>query len=233
MYCRISLIILVQMNKDNSQIQKTKRTTLNRLPKRGHYDTKTLYSILDSALICHVAYVYKGEPRVIPTAFARIENDFYIHGSRVAGNIKALASGITASISVTRLDGLVLARSGFNHSMNYRSVIIYGSGMKVENDDEKLPILNGFIDHLIPGRSDDGLKPISKQDLIDTTVIRYSLNEMSAKIRTGHPNDEDDDYNLPVWAGIIPIHRQFGEPITDPKMRHSTPTPDYAKHYQK
>ena len=221
------------MNKDNSQIQKTKRTTLNRLSKRGHYDKKTLYSILDSAPICHIAYVYEGEPRVIPTAFARIENDFFIHGSRVAGNIKALASGIMASISITRLDGLVLARSGFNHSMNYRSVIIYGAGIKIEKKEEKRPILNAFIDHLVPGRSDDGLKPISEQDLIDTTVIRYPLNEMSAKIRTGHPNDEDEDYNLPVWAGVIPILRQFGEPITDPKMRYPTPTPDYAKNYQK
>ena len=221
------------MNKNNSQIQRTKRTTLNRLSKRGHYDKNTLYSILDSALICHIAYVYEGEPRVIPTAFARIENDFFIHGSRVAGNIKALASGIMASISITRLDGLVLARSGFNHSMNYRSVIIYGAGVKVEKNEEKSPILNAFIDHLIPGRSDDGLKPISEQDLIDTTVIRYPLNEMSAKIRTGHPNDDEEDYNLPVWAGVIPIIRQFGEPITDPKMRHPTPTPDYAKTYQK
>ena len=221
------------MNKDNSQNKKTKRTTLNRLPKRGHYDTKILYSILDSALICHISYVFEGEPRVIPTAFARIENEFFIHGSRVAGNIKALASGIMACISITRLDGLVLARSGFNHSMNYRSVIIYGSGIKVDSDEEKLPILNAFIDQLIPGRSDDGLKPISKQDLIDTTVIRYPLNEMSAKIRTGHPNDENDDYNLPVWAGVIPILRQFGEPITDPKMRYPTPIPDYAKNYQK
>mgnify|MGYP001187127881 FL=1 len=148
------------MNKDNSQNQKTKRTTLNRLPKRGHYDTKTLYSILDSALICHISYIYEGEPRVIPTAFARIENEFFIHGSRVAGNIKALASGIMACISITRLDGLVLARSGFNHSMNYRSVIIYGSGVKVDSNEEKLPILNAFIDQLVPGRSDDGLKPI-------------------------------------------------------------------------
>ena len=117
--------------------------------------------------------------------------------------------------------------------MNYRSVIIYGAGIKVEKHEEKRPILNAFIDHLIPGRSDDGLKPISEQDLIDTTVIRYPLNEMSAKIRTGHPNDDEEDYNLPVWAGVIPIIRQFGEPITDPKMRHPTPTPDYAKTYQK
>ena len=133
------------MKKCNSQNKKTKRTTLNRLPKRGHYDQETLYSILDSALICNVAYVHEDEPRVIPTAFARIENEFFIHGSRVAGNIKALASGIMACISVTRLDGLVLARSGFNHSMNYRSVIIYGSGTKVDSDKEKLPILNAFI----------------------------------------------------------------------------------------
>ncbi|MBR62139.1 MAG: flavin-nucleotide-binding protein [Dehalococcoidia bacterium] len=221
------------MNKNKPQIKKTKRTTLNRFPNRGQYDTDTIYSILDSALICHIAYVYKDEPRIIPTAFARIENDLFIHGSRVAGNIKALASGIMASISITRLDGLVLARSGFNHSMNYRSVIIHGTGTKVENNEEKFSILNVFIDHLIPGRSDDGLKPISEQDLIDTTVIRYPLNEMSAKIRTGHPNDEDEDYNLPVWAGVIPILRQFGEPITDPKMRHSTPAPDYVKNYHK
>jgi len=221
------------MNKHNSQNKKTKRTTLNRLPQRGHYDQETLYSILDSALICNVAYVHESEPRAIPTAFVRIENEFFIHGSRVAGNIKALASGIMACISVTRLDGLVLARSGFNHSMNYRSVIIYGSGTKVDSNEEKLPILNAFIDHLIPGRSDDGLKPISKQNLIDTTLIKYPLNEVSAKIRTGHPNDENDDYNLPVWAGIIPILRQFGDPITDPKMRFPTAVPDYVKTYQK
>lgn len=216
----------------NSSNKKTSRTKINRLPKRGCYDQETLYSILDSALICHVGYILDGEPRVIPTAFARIENEFFIHGSRVAGNIKALASGIMACITVTRLDGLVLARSGFNHSMNYRSVIIYGNGTKVQ-ENEKLNILNAFIDHLIPGRSSDGLKPISKQDLLDTTVIRYPLNEMSAKVRVGHPNDDEEDYDLPVWSGIIPIIREFGEPITDPKMRHTTPMPNYVKYYNK
>ena len=222
-----------EMNKNYSQNKKTKRTTINRKPKRAHYDKKTLYSIIDSALICHVSYIHDGEPRVIPTAFARVENEIFIHGSRVAGNIKALATGIMASICVTRLDGLVLARSGFNHSMNYRSVIIYGSGIEVDDKEEKYSILNKFMDYLIPGRSEDGLKPISKQDINATTLIRYTLNEMSAKIRTGHPIDDDEDYNLPVWAGVIPIFRQFGEPITDPKMRHSVSIPDFVKNYHK
>ena len=213
--------------------KKTRRPTINRMPKRAYYDREVIYPILDSALICHISYVIKGEPRLIPTAFARIEDEIFIHGSRVAGNIKALASGIMACISVTRLDGLVLARSGFNHSMNYRSVIIYGSGTKVEQKAEKLTVLNAFMDHLVPGRSDDGLKPISNKDLLDTTVISYPLNEMSAKIRVGPPNDDEKDYELPVWAGTIPIMRQFGDPITDPLMRHSTSVPDYIKNYER
>ncbi len=221
------------MDDRNSPNMKTTRTTINRMPKRACYDREVIYTILDSALICHVSYVSKDEPRVIPTAFARIGDEIFIHGSRVAGNIKALASGIMACISVTRLDGLVLARSGFNHSMNYRSVIIHGSGTKVESKADKLTVLNAFMDHLVPGRSNDGLKPISNRDILDTTIISYPLNEMSAKIRVGHPNDEDEDYELEVWAGIIPIMRQFGEPITDPKMRHPTPVPDYINNYEK
>ncbi len=220
------------MNK-NYINEKTKRTTINRKPQRAHYDQKTIYSIIDSGLICHISYIHEGEPRIIPTAFARIDNELFIHGSRVAGNMKVLATGIMASICITHLDGLVLARSGFNHSMNYRSVIIYGSGNIVDDEKEKSALLNKFTDYIIPGRSKDGLKPISKQDINATTLIRYQLNEMSAKIRTGHPIDDEEDYKLRVWAGVIPISRQFGEPITDPKMRHSIPIPNYVKNYEK
>ena len=214
-----------------STFVKTAKTKIKRLPKRGNYDRETIYRIIDEALICHVGFTMDCEPYVIPTAIARVDNDIYIHGSRVSRMLKHLVQGEPACIVVTQLDGLVLARSGFHHSMNYRSVVVFGNGVPVVGP-EKRKILDTFVDKLIPGRLAD-IRPINRKELAATTVIKFELNEVSAKIRSGPPVDDMEDYDLPIWAGELPLGMKTGKPVTDPDMRMEVPVPAYVKRYKR
>jgi len=213
-------------------IQKTSRTTLHRLPKRASYDRETINSILDEALICHVGFVADGQPYVIPTGFARIGDDLYIHGSSASRMLRTLAGGIDVSIAVTLIDGLVLARPAFHHSMNYRSVVILGKAELVSDPQEKLTALEAFTEHIVPGRWADVRWP-SDLELKATTVLRLPITEASAKIRTGDPVDDDEDYAMDVWAGVIPLQLVPGSPVNDTKLTAGTAVPDHVNNYKR
>lgn len=213
--------------KDSTQ---TERTRIKRLPSRGAYDRQTIYSILDEGMICHVGYIFDGQPYVIPTGYARIENDLYIHGSSASRMLRNLAAGIDVCVTVTLLDGLVLARSAFHHSMNYRSVVILGKAVLVEDQDEKNVALEAFSEHIIPGRWPEIRWP-SELELKATSVLKLSIDEASAKVRTGAPKDDEEDYSMDVWAGVIPLKLTPGEPIADPAMETKTPVPEHVSKY--
>ncbi|HEU4480139.1 MAG TPA: pyridoxamine 5'-phosphate oxidase family protein, partial [Pyrinomonadaceae bacterium] len=195
---------------------KTERTTLRRLPLRGSYDRDVVYKILDEAFICHVGFVVDGQPFVIPTGFGRIRDKLYIHGSQASRMLRTLKTGVAACVTVTLVDGLVLARSAFHHSINYRSVVIFGNATLVEDAQEKLAALLAFSEHVIRGRWDDVREP-TEQELKSTTVLVLPLEEVSAKVRTGPPIDDEADYELPVWAGVIPLQVVAGKAIPDPR----------------
>jgi len=209
----------------------TERTTLKRLPKRGQYDHAIVFGILDEGFICHVGFVSEGKPIVIPTAYARIGEDLYIHGSAASRMLRSLEAGIDVCLTVTLVDGLVLARSAFHHSINYRSVVIFGTAKLVEDPAEKLKALHAFTDHIVPGRWQE-VRPPTESELRATTVLRLSLVEVSAKVRTGPPIDDEEDYQLPVWAGVVPLTIQAGIPIDDERLNGIEP-PDYARNYSR
>src|SRR5947207_608035 len=180
----------------------TERTTLKRLPKRAEYDRATIYDILDEAFICHVGFNIDGKPVVIPTSYARIGDELYIHGSAASRMLRSLEQGIDVCVTVTLIDGLVLARSAFHHSINYRSVVVFGNAKAVDDLDEKSAALHAFTDHVVPERWEEIRWP-NESELRATLVLKLSLVEVSAKVRTGPPLDDDEDYSLPVWAGVI------------------------------
>jgi uncharacterized protein len=211
---------------------KTERTTVKRLPKRGAYDRDTIYPILDEALICHVGFAVNGQPYVIPTGFARIGDDLYIHGSSASRMLRNLAQGIDVCVTVTLLDGLVLARSAFHHSMNYRSVVILGKASLVEDAEEKYKALEAFTEHVIPGRWADIRWP-SDLELKATSVLKLPIKEASAKIRIGGPIDDDEDYAMNVWAGVIPISLHPSAPVADEKLAEGVKVPDHAVDYRR
>lgn len=208
----------------------TERTTLKRLPKRGVYDRDIVYGILDEGFICHVGFAVDGRPFVIPTGYARVDDQLYIHGSQVSRMLRTLAEGVDVCVTVTLLDGLVLARSAFHHSMNYRSVVIFGRAAIVEHREAKLAALLAFSEHVIPGRWDEVRVP-SEQELKATTVLSVPLIEVSAKVRSGPPLDDEEDYALNVWAGVIPLQVVAGEPISDPRLPEGIEPPPYALNY--
>jgi len=210
-----------------SDFSPTERTSLRRLPKRGHFDRETVYSILDEGFICHVGFVADGQPYVIPTGYTRIDDKLYIHGSAASRMLKTLSEGIDVCVTVTLLDGLVLARSAFHHSINYRSVVALGKATIVENQEEKISALYAFSEQAIPGRWKDVRQP-TESELKATSVLRLQLNEVSAKIRTGPPLDDDEDYQLPIWAGVVPLAISAGVPIADPRLDNGLQPPDYA-----
>jgi hypothetical protein len=210
----------------------TQRTTLNRLPKRGVYDRELVYRILDEGFICHVSFVVDGQPFVIPTGYARIADQLYIHGSQVSRMLRTLAQGIDVCIAVTLVDGIVLARSAFHHSINYRSVVIFGCAAMVEEKQAKLAALFAFSEHVIPGRWNDVRKP-TEQELKATTVLSLPLLEVSAKVRTGPPIDDEEDYALNVWAGVLPLRMIAGEPIDDPRLPETIEPPTYTLNYRR
>jgi nitroimidazol reductase NimA-like FMN-containing flavoprotein (pyridoxamine 5'-phosphate oxidase superfamily) len=209
--------------------RKTDKTTITRLPKRGQYDQELIHQILDEALICTLAYVKDGEPYQIPTAFNRVGNKIYIHGSVGAGYMRYLAeSDQTVCISVTHLDGLVLARSAFNHSANYRSVIIFSKAQRVTDKQELYAVLEAFTNKVQPGRWDDVRKP-TENEWKATMLLSFELDEVSAKVRSGGPSDDEEDYKLPIWAGVIPISVQRTTPIPDPVLSSDINLPNYLK----
>ena len=193
------------------------RTQVRRLPKRGHYDPAVIHSILDEGFICHVAFVHEGAPVVIPTGYARSGDILYIHGSAASRMLRALEQGVAVSIAVTLLDGLVLARSAFHHSMNYRSVVIFGTAIAVTDPEEKNDALRLFTEQVVPGRWAEVRWP-TPQELKGTTVLKVALGEASAKVRVGGPVDDEEDYALPIWAGVLPLKIAVGEPVNDDRL---------------
>jgi uncharacterized protein len=210
----------------------TERTKLKRLPKRGHFDRETVYGILDEGFICHVGFAPEGRPVVIPTGYARVNDKLYIHGSQASRMLRTLSGGVDACVTVTLIDGLVLARSAFHHSMNYRSVVIFGRATLVEDREEKLAALLALSEHIVRGRWAEVREP-TEQELVQTTVLEMPLIEASAKIRTGPPLDDEEDYSLPVWAGVLPLRLETGEPIKDPRLPDGIDVPDYIRNYNR
>ena len=194
------------------------------------FDRAAINSILDEGLFCHVAFVEAGRPVVIPTLYARDGDVVYLHGSRASRMLRALAAGVDVCLTVTLLDGLVLARSIFHHSANYRSVVVFGRATPVEGDAEKLAALRALSEHVVPGRWNDVRHP-NARELRATTVLALPLDEASAKVRSGPPVDDEDDYQLPVWAGVIPLRLSPSPPEPDPRLPPGTPTPSYVRHY--
>lgn len=195
-------------------VARTGRSTVRRKPNRGHYDRATIHAILDEALICHVGFALGGRPWTVPTAFARIGDYLYLHGAARNFALRALAGGAEGCVTVTLIDGLVLARSAFNHSINYRSVMLFGRAEAVEDGEEKERVLVALVDHMVPGRSMATRLP-TREELRATLVVRFPIEEGSAKVRTGGPIDEPGDYALPYWAGVIPVTLLRGEPQPD------------------
>ena len=200
---------------------KTDRNKVKRLPKRGHYDRQTIYEILDGTFLCHVGFVADGQPFVITTAFGREGDKIYIHGSSKSRMLMNAEKGIPVCVTVTHLDGLVLARSSFHHSMNYRSAVIFGTAKKVEGE-EKEKGLFVISENILKGRWDEARVPNDKE-LKATTVLCIEIESASAKVRTGPPGDEEEDYALPVWAGVIPFYQGIGQPENDPLLADGIP----------
>lgn len=195
----------------------THRTTLKRLPQRGAFDRTTVYQILDEAFICHVGFAVDDQPFVIPTGYGRVDDQLYIHGSAASRMLRSIATGVPVCVTVTLLDGLVLARSAFHHSVNYRSVVILGTATLVEDASEKLTALHAITEHILPGRWAEVREP-NEQELKATTVLALPLSEVSAKVRTGPPKDDAEDMTWPVWAGELPLQLITRAPIADPYL---------------
>jgi uncharacterized protein len=203
----------------------TDRTKVHRLPKRAVYDTAQVHSILDEGYLCHVGFSVDGQPYVIPTGYARAGNLIYIHGSAASRMLRSLDRGVDVCLTVTLLDGFVLARSAFHHSMNYRSVMVLGKARLVSDPEEKRKALECFTNHIVPGRWDEVRLP-TDQELKATSVLALALDEVSAKVRTGPPIDDDEDYALPIWAGVVPVLTKVGEPVSDGRMPPESPAMD-------
>jgi len=208
----------------------TDRTKLKRLPKRGHFDCETVYGILDEGFICHIGFVVDGHPVVIPTGYARVDDKLYIHGSQASRMLRTLSGGVDACVTVTLVDGLVLARSAFHHSINYRSVVVFGRATLVSDPDEKNAALFAFSEQVLKGRWNDVREP-TEVELKQTSVLCLPLKEASAKVRTGPPIDDEEDYALPIWAGVVPLKLVAGEPIKDPRLPEGIEAPSYASEY--
>jgi nitroimidazol reductase NimA-like FMN-containing flavoprotein (pyridoxamine 5'-phosphate oxidase superfamily) len=207
------------------------RVRVRRLPKRGHYDRATLHGVLDAGFICHVGYVIDGQPYVTPTAYWREGDVVYWHGSSASRMLRAQAAGIPVCVTVTHLDGLVVARSGFHHSINYRSAMLFGNAEKVEDKAEKEAAMAAFVDRIYPGRWQT-LRPVNNQEMKATTILRMAIDEASAKIRTGPPVDDEEDYGLPIWAGVINLHSVVGNIESDPRLMAGVPVPADIEPYE-
>jgi len=208
----------------------TPRTRLVREAHRAVYDREAAYRILDEGFLCHVGFVADGQPFVIPTSYGRKDANLYIHGSAASRMLRQLKESLPVCITVTLLDGLVLARSVFNHSMNYRSVVVLGKATLVDDPDEKLAALRLLSEHILPGRWDDSRQP-NASELKQTSVLRLPIEEFSAKVRVGPPIDDEEDYSFSTWAGVIPLEMTAGVPIDDARLQPGQTVPEYARNY--
>jgi len=215
-----------------TQFQPSERTQVKRLPKRGRYDEQTVFQILDSAFVCHVGFCVQGQPFVIPTNYGRSGHTLYLHGSAASRMLKTLSEGVPVCVTVTLVDGLVLARSAFHHSTNYRSVVILGTARLVDDPAEKMEALRVFTEHVVKGRWNQVRQP-NEQEMKATTVLALPLAEVSAKVRTGGPIDDEPDYSLPVWAGVLPLELVAKTPQPDPARKADVPLPEYLKNYSR
>ncbi len=205
---------------------KTTRNTLKRIADRGLYEKASIHAVLDAGLIAHVGIAPDGKPVVIPVLFARMGEEIIFHGAKASRLLKYLQEGGEVCVTVTLLDGLVLARSLFEHSMNYRSVVVFGQGRLIEDRDEKMQALRLISEQMLPGRWDDARQP-SEKELNATTVVAVTIEEATAKIRTGGPEDIEEDYALPVWAGVLPFRTMAGELVPDARLDAEIPVPEY------
>jgi len=210
----------------------TPRTRVVREAHRGVYDRETAYKILDEGFLCHVGFVANGQPFVIPTSYGRKDASLYIHGSAASRMLRQMKEGIPVCVTVTLLDGLVLARSVFNHSMNYRSVVILGKAALVDDPAEKLEALRLLSEHIIPGRWDDARQP-NERELKQTSVLRIPIEEFSSKVRTGPPIDDEEDLSFPTWAGVVPLEMKTGTPENDPTLQPGREVPEYVRSYSR
>jgi len=210
----------------------TARTRVVREPHRGVYDRETVNQILDEAFLCHVGFSVDGQPFVIPTSYGRKDTNLYIHGSAASRMLRQMKEGVPVCVTVTLLDGLVLARSVFNHSMNYRSVVILGKATLVDDPEEKLAALRVLSEHIVRGRWDDARQP-NEKELKATSVLRLPIDEFSAKVRTGPAIDDEEDYSFPTWAGVIPLEIKAGAPIDDERLSPGHPIPLYVENYSR
>ncbi len=210
----------------------TARTRVVREAHRGVYERAAAYEILDEGFICHVGFMVDGQPFVIPTGYGRSGDNLYIHGSAASRMLRTLNKSVSVCVTVTLLDGLVLARSIFNHSMNYRSVVVLGTAVAVLDAKEKLEALRLLSEHILPGRWAESRQP-NERELKQTLVMRLPIEEFSAKVRQGPPMDDEEDYAFPTWAGVIPLETVAGVPINDPRLDAKTPVPVYAREYSR
>ena len=215
-----------------SQSPATERVRVRRLPKRGRYDSQAINEILDEGFVAHVGFVVDGQPYVIPTGYARVDNDLYIHGSSASRMLRTLSECVDVCVTVTLVDGLVLARSAFHHSINYRSVVLLGKAELVTDPEEKNTALEALTEHIVPGRWAEVRWP-NDLELKATTVLKVPIEEASAKIRTGDPVDDEDDYALNVWAGVLPLAVTPGRPIPDAKLPRGIDPPDHVSNYNR
>ena len=213
-------------------LTRTPQTTLKRQPTRGSYEREQVHAILDEALVCDLAFAVDGRAYVIPTVHGRVDDTLYLHGSSANRALRALRGGALACVTATLVDGLVLARSAFHHSINYRCVVLYGLAREVRDPEEKRAALCAILEHAIPGRWADVREP-NEQELLRTLVLALPIEEASAKVRTGQPLDEEEDCALPCWAGVIPLRTQAGTPLADSKLAPGIAVPEYAKAYRR
>jgi len=214
------------------KLPQTPRATLKRLSQRGSYDREVIDQILDEGFICHVGFTTEGRPFVIPTGYARMGDSLVIHGSQASRMLRTLVEWFDVCVTVTLIDGLVLARSAFNHSMNYRSVVVFGRATVVDDSAAKIAALRALSEHMVPGRWDDVRAP-NERELQQTTVLSLPLTEASAKVRSGPPLDDEEDYELPVWAGVIPLKLAAEAPLGDPRATGNSQAPRYAIEYSR
>jgi nitroimidazol reductase NimA-like FMN-containing flavoprotein (pyridoxamine 5'-phosphate oxidase superfamily) len=210
----------------------TQRAQIRRIPKRAAYDAEKIHAILDVGFLAHLGFCVDGQPFVIPTLYGRSGDKLYLHGSAASRMLRELETGVPACVNVTIVDGLVLARSAFHHSMNYRSVVAFGTARKIEGNEQKTEGLRVISEHLIAGRWDEVRSPYEKE-LKATSVLEFAIEEASAKVRTGPPVDEEEDYTLPVWAGVLPLKFEPKEPVADSRMIDGVAVPEYVLWYRR
>jgi hypothetical protein len=210
---------------------KTARTTVRRLPERGRYDPEEVYAVLDAGFICHIGFAVEGQPYVVPTSYWRKNNHVYFHGSAASRMLRTLSGTVPVCLTATHVDGLVLARSGFHHSINYRSVMILGDATLVSDDKEKSEAFKDFVDYVLPGRWPEIRWP-DEQEMKATSVLRLPIEEASVKIRKGDPKDDAPDLDMNVWAGVVPFYTVPGEPIPSKDLRSGIEPPEYATEYR-